>query len=550
MFKPRRKQELTFTGNLWVCDTSYAVKKINMRIADDANVNFINDMEIEQEFEWTNNLYWILTKDIMNSDFNLFENSKSTLGFYGHRTTFYRNFQFDIPENKRFFKTPANVFIEPEATAKTKEYWSNARPEKLNPKEQGIYAMVDSVKSIPVFRTYADILYGIFTGYLKWGKVELGPYARLFSYNGIEGARFRFGARTSNRFSKRIQLEGYLAYGTFDRKLKYGGNLIYMFSKNPRRDLTAGYKYDIEQLGASPQLFSTDNILSSLFHRGPNNKLTMVRDYRICYEHEWYTGLINRIHFIHRELFPLGSTEFVVFPEERGDPYFMNSIYTSEIQIDTRISFHERFVAASFSRVTISSVYPIVQISYTYGIPKAFKSDYEYHKLVLNVSEWFNFATIGWSKYIIEAGKIWGTLPYPLLKIHDGNQTFFYDEHSSNLMNYYEFVSDAWVSASYTHHFNGLLFNKIPLLRKLKWREVAHIQGVYGTLTEKNSLYSRFPGNMRSFSRQPYYEAGVGIENIFKIIRIDAVWRMSHLHDVKDAHVPKFGVFVSLLFSF
>jgi hypothetical protein len=521
-----------------------------MRIADDANVNFINDLELEQEFEWTGNLFWMLTRDIMNADFNILENSKKTLGFYGHRKSLYRNFQFDIQENKRFFNVSSDVYIDPLASERSKEYWTEARPEKLTAKEQGIYDMVDSVKSVPVFKTYTDIIYAVFTGYLSWGKFELGPYSKLFSYNGTEGARFRFGMRTANSFSRKIQLEGYVAYGTLDQTFKYGGDVILMFNKNPRRDLTAGFKYDIEQLGLSPTAFSTDNLLSSIFHRGPNNKLTMVREYRVAYEHEWHTGFLNRIHLIHREIFPLGSTEFVVFPGNRNEPQYMSSIFTSELQIDTRISFRERFIAAEFARVTVSSVYPIIQLSYMYGMPNAFRSDYEYHKLVLGVSQWFHFATIGWSKYIIETGKIWGTLPYPLLKIHDGNQTFFFDDYSSNLMNYYEYVSDAWISASYTHHFAGLLFNKIPLVRKLKWREVAHVRAVYGTLTANNATYSLFPDRMRSLNRQPYYEAGVGIENIFRIIKVDAVWRMSHLHDPGVPEVPKFGLFVSLFFSF
>jgi hypothetical protein len=214
------------------------------------------------------------------------------------------------------------------------------------------------------------------------------------------------------------------------------------------------------------------------------------------------------------------------------------------------LSFQERFVAGEFSRVTISSAYPIIQFSYVYGSPRTFKSDFEYHKLVLNVSQWFNFASIGWSKYIVEGGKIWGTLPYPLLKLHEGNQSFFYNESASNLMNYYEFVSDAWVSASYTHHFSGLLFNKIPLFRKLKWREVAHVRGVYGTLTSKNATYSQFPENLRSFAREPYWEAGAGIENIFKVIRVDAIWRMSHLNDPGTRKTPKFGIFATMFFSF
>jgi hypothetical protein len=410
--------------------------------------------------------------------------------------------------------------------------------------------MVDSIKKIPLYRTLKDLAYGLFTGYLKWGKIELGPYSNLFSYNGTEGARFRLGMRTANKFSRKVQLGCYAAYGTFDQQIKYGADLIWMLSKSPRRDLTASTHYDIEQLGTSATAIATDNLLASLFHRGPNNKLTMVREYDLGYEHEWFTGFLNRVHFIHREVFPLGSTEFIIYPSGRSNPEYMNSIYTSEIRLDTRLTFHERFLAAEFARVTISSVYPVIQLSYTYGIPNLFNSDYEYSKLVLNISHWFHFATIGWSKYIIEGGKIWGTLPYPLLRIHDGNQTFFYDEASANLMNYYEFASDTWVSASFTHHFAGLLFNKIPLIRKLKWREVAHARAVYGTLENVNKTYSQFPGSLRSFAMKPYYEAGVGIENIFKVVRIDAVWRMSHLNDKGNPNVLKFGLFGSLFFSF
>jgi hypothetical protein len=550
MFKPKRPQELTFSGHLWIADTSFAIKSLSLRIADDANLNFINDLQVQQEYECADKHCWVLTRDNLDADFNLIGNSKKILGFYGHRSTYYSNFRFDVPEDPRFFKVPANVIIEEGAEEKSKEFWDLNRPEQLSAKEQDIYRMVDSVKSVPIFRTYEDFLGAVFSGYVKWKKVEFGPYYKVFSYNQVEGARFRLGMRTSHEFSRKFQIEGYLAYGTLDQTFKYGGNLIYLFSKNPRRDLTASYKFDVEQLGASPYAFTSDNILSSLFRRGPSNQLTMVRDYRIDYEHEWFTGFINRIHLIHRQLFPLGSTEFVIFPLLGSNPVLLNSIFTSEIQIDTRISFRERFISTEFERISISSNYPIIQLTYVYGSPSTFKSDYEYHKLILNVSQWFNFTTIGWSKYLIEAGKIWGTLPYPLLRIHDGNQTFFYEESAANLMNYYEFVSDAYLSVFFTHHFNGLLFNKIPLLRKLKWRERAYIRGVFGTLSEKNESFSLFPGNLRSFGGEPYWEAGAGIENILKVIRVDAIWRMSHLNDLQNSNVPKFGIFVSTFFSF
>ncbi len=549
MFKPRRKQELTFTGNLWVADTTFAIRKVEMQIADDANINFINDLAVRQEYEWTDDRYWMLTRDQMVADFNIIENTDKILGFFGYRTVDYRNFVFDPPEDKRFLSLPANVFIEPGSNQKSEEWWNKARFEELTTSEQAIYRMVDSIKTIPIFRTYTDIVYTAVNGYLPWKDIELGPYSKLVSYNGVEGLRFRIGFRTANKFSRKLQLEPYVAYGFGDHMFKFGAEAIYMFSKNPRRDLTVGYKSDVEQLGLSPTAFSTDNILSSLFHRGPNDKLTYVRELKMSYEHEWFNGLINRVWFIHRELFPPGNTAFVTFPQP-GEPTLARSLYTSELRLDTRLSFRERFVTGEFYRYTLSSYYPIILLSFSYGIPNFIGSDYGYQKLTLNIQQWFNFTTIGWSKYAIEAGKIWGRLPYPLLKIHDGNQTFFFDEFSANMMNYYEFVSDQYISVYYTHHFDGLLFNHLPGIRKLKWREVVQARCVYGTLSDKNASYSLFPGQLRSFSGIPYWEAGAGIENIFRIIRVDAIWRLNHLDDIPGGHTKPFGVFVSLSFQF
>jgi hypothetical protein len=550
MFKPRRKQELTFSGNFWVNDTSFAIKKIEMRIAKDANINFVNDLAIQQEYQWTEGKFWMKTKDHLVVDFNVIEKSKKIIGFFGHKTTICSDFQFDMPENKKFFSIPTDVFIEPKASDKNDEFWQDQRPEKLSKTEKGIYKMVDSVKHIPIFRTYRDLIYGIITGYLTWGNWELGPYFKTFSYNGIEGGRLRLGARTGDDFSHKLQLEGYVAYGFSDLTYKTGADLIYMFSKIPRRDLTLSFKHDVEQLGMSPNAFASDDILTSIFHRGPNNKLSMVTEYKGAYEHEWFNGLINTVQFTHREIFPLGNNNFTVFPNKGKDTVNMKTIRTSEISIGTRLSFKERFVTTDFYRATLSSSYPIIQLNYSYGIPKLFNSDYEYNKLTLDISQWFNFATIGWSKYMIEGGKIWGTLPYPLLKIHDGNQTFLWDELASNLMNYYEFVSDEYINFYFTHHFDGLLFNRIPLLRKLKWREVVATRVIYGTLSAQNQGYLKFPDLMHSLGAAPYWEASAGIENILKLIRVDAVWRLTHLNDQQNPNVSKFGIFVSFNFSF
>lgn len=550
MFKPRHKQELTFTGNLWITDTAFAVRKIEMKIAGDANINFINDLVLEQEYEWTDGKFWMLTKDDVLADFNVINDARKVLGFFGHRAAIYRNFKFNVPEDKSFRASTGNIYVEPDAMEKDEKFWISGRPETLTRKEQGVYNMVDSVKSIPVFKTYIDILKAVFSGYVNWGKFELGPFYRTYSFNGVEGSRFRFGGRTGKKFSKKMQLQAFIAYGTRDKRFKYGADFLYIFDKNPRKALSLSFKYDVEQLGASAKAINTDNILASLFHRGPNNKLTTVRAYDASYEHEWFTGLITTFGLSHRQLFPLGETEFLVYPKPGFAADSMKSIFTTEAQLDIRLAFRERFVIGAYKRITIKSKYPIIQLSFAYGFKNVFRSDFEYQKLGLVVRQWFNFANIGWSKYIIETGKVWGKLPYPLLKIHEGNQTFFFDEYASNLMNYYEFVSDTYISAYYTHHFDGLLFNRLPLVRKLKWREVAYIRGVYGTLSSENKSFSKFPGQMRSMGKEIYWETGVGIENIFRFFRIDAIWRLTHLHDVPNRNVPKFGIFVSANFTF
>jgi hypothetical protein len=549
MFKPRRKQELTFTGNFWVNDTSFAIKSIEMRIATDANINFVNDLAIQQEYQWTGGKFWMKTKDHLVVDFNIIQKSKKIIGFFGHKTTIYSDFQFDMPENKKFFSIPTDVFIEPKASDKNDEFWQDQRPEKLSKTEKGIYKMVDSIKHVPIFKTYSDIIYGIITGYLTWGNWEIGPYFYTFSYNKIEGGRLRLGARTSDDFSHKLQLEGYVAYGLHDLTYKSGADLIYMFNKNPRRDITFSLKHDVEQLGTSPNAFATDDILNSLLHRGANDKLSVVTEIKGGYEHEWFNGLINTIEFSHREISPSGAKYFMIYTA-KNDTLNKKTITTSEVTAGIRLSFKERFVTSDFYRFTLSSNYPIIQLNYSYGIPKLFNSDYEYSKLTLYISQWFNFSTIGWSKYMIECGKIWGTLPYPLLKIHDGNQTFLWDELASNLMNYYEFVSDEYINLYYTHHFDGLLFNKIPLLRKLKWREVVSTRLIYGALNSQNQGYSKFPDMMHSLGEAPYWEASAGIENILKFIRIDAVWRLTHLNDPENPNPAKFGIFISFNLTF
>ena len=549
-YKQKRKLELSFSGDFWVTDSTWAIVEMNMRLPDDVNLNFVNDMLIEQEFRWTNNQFWMNTKDRIVIDFNIVRNSNSLIGAYGVRSNYFDNFIFDSIDSPGVFKGTGEVVVKEDALKLEDSYWEAVRPDSLTSAEAGIYEMVDSVKSSPSFKKYKTIALGLVTGYFPLGKFEIGPYFKLISYNSIEGVRLRLGGRTTNKLNKKFRIGGYLAYGTYDNRFKYGADFIYVFNKFPRRSLTASYKYDLEQLGLSATGRPTDNILSSFFSRGPIDKLTMIREYNLAYEYEWYNGLINTLHLNRKELFPPNDTKFVLYPESRQDTVLKNSITTTEIGIDTRISFDEKVIERQYSRMSIKGEKPIITIRYRFGIPHASVNDYNYHKLSVNINQWFNLGTIGWSRFNVDLGKIWGTLPYPLLKIHDGNETWLFNQYSSNLMNYYEFVSDQYVSLYYTHHFLGFFLNKVPLIRRLNMREVVHFRALYGSLRPENLEFSEFPGNLRPFGDEPYLEAGVGLENILKFFRIDAIWRLTHLNDPGSEPASKFGVFASVYFSF
>ncbi|MBU0489183.1 MAG: DUF5686 and carboxypeptidase regulatory-like domain-containing protein [Bacteroidetes bacterium] len=524
MFKPRRKQELTFTGQFWVNDTTWAIKDIDMRIAEDANINFINDLVAHFEFDKVDSVNWMLTKEAVVIDFNPLKNENT--GLFGHRTATYKNFVLNQPMNDEFYNTPTNITVVDSANKKPKEFWETHRHEDLSKNEVSIYEMIDTVKSLPAFRTWVDIVTMVVTGYWVKGNFEIGPYASMLSFNDLEGPRLRLGGRTSNAFSTKLMLDGYCAYGLKDEKFKYGGGFIYMVNKNPRESFGANYKRDIEQMGLSSNAFREDYILTSVFRRNPADKLSTVEQYDAFYEKEWFGGFSNTVVLKRRDIYPMGMPDFVL--NQGGEAHHYKTLTTSEMTLKTRFAFQEKFFMGEFERVSLGTRWPIFQVDYTYGIPNCLESNFEYHKVTFNVKDWFNFNPFGYSKYVVEAGKIWGKLPYPLMKLHEGNETYYFDEYAFNLMNFYEFVSDQYVSFYYTHHFEGFFMNKIPLFRKLKWREFGLVKGVIGSMDKKNRDLMDFLPNMNEVSK-PYFEAGIGIENVFRIFRFDMLWRLSHL---------------------
>lgn len=554
VFQPRIKQEFVFNGNLWVADSSFAIKKVNLRIDELVNINFINNLEIALNFEEINDSIWMVTKDKVIVDFNVVENPKYALGFFGRKTSTYKDFKFNSEPDSIFNNSIGNISVVENSNKMDKKYWEENRHEDLTYKEKEIYHMVDTIKSLPAFRTYYDIITTFVTGYYVWKKIELGPYFTTYSFNSVEGHRIRLGGRTSNDFSTKLMLEGYGAYGTKDEKIKYGGGITYIFKKNPRRRIVFKYKNDMEQLGQSINAFREDNIMASFLRRNPNDKLSMTEETKITYEHEWFNGFSNSIRFNYRNIFPITEQQSHFVINKGGEPSYWNFINTFDITLKTRFAYNEKFVSGEFERVSLGTTYPILQVFYTKGIKDFIYSDFSYDKLEVSVEDWFNIFPLGYSRYIINYGKIWGTLPYPLLKLHEGNETYSFDKYSFNMMNYYEFVSDHYLSLYYSHYFEGFFFNKIPLFRKLKWREVVWGKGVIGTIREENTEIMPFLENMYTFDNpnkidqlKPYFEVGAGIENIFRLFRIDGIYRLSYL-DHPD--VSEYGLRLSLQVKF
>jgi hypothetical protein len=270
--------------------------------------------------------------------------------------------------------------------------------------------------------------------------------------------------------------------------------------------------------------------------------MTRVEQYEVWYERDWFTGFNMRLALVNRNMYALNDTAYYnVLPD--GAYNYLTSIQTSEVRANFRFAWDEKYVEGVFSRVSMGTRYPVVQVQYVAGLKGVFNSDFTYHRVSINVDDRIRINPIGYTNYILEAGKIFGTVPYPLMILHPGNETYVYDWASFNMMNYYEFASDQYAMATLIHHFDGFFLNKIPLMRKLKWREVASFRMVYGSVSDSNRKSLVFPSTLYSLDKGPYMEAGAGIENIFRFFRVDCFWRLSYLDNPR---VKPVGVRISL----
>jgi len=523
-FKPKRKMEPTFTGDFWVNDSTWAIAKVQVRLAEYVNLNFVNDIVATAEYNMVNDTLWFPKNISLFIDFNL---TDKTTGFFGRKNASYSNIKINEPLPEEITSNPTNVILQDSALKQDEQFWADTRPFELTPKEANIYAMVDSVKQVPMYKTFVDIINMFISYYYVIGYIEIGPYYKSYSFNEIEGNRFRVSGRTSNKLSTKTMVSGFAAYGDKDERFKYGLGVLHMLNKNPRKAINLEYKSDIEQLGQSKYALTEDNILTSVLRRNENNKLTLVNELSGYYQNEWWGGFSNTLNFSYRVIYPTGFIPF-----NKNNIPILDKITTSSLTLNTRWLKDEMFVYGEFERTSLGSDRPEINFEITGGLKNIFGSQYNFAKLHLNYYHKITLNPFGFARYIIDAGKIFGKVPYPLLQLHEGNETYAFDRYAFNMMNYYEFASDQYASLVVEHHFQGFFLNRIPLMRRLKWREVATGKFLIGSISDKNmgsSALLDFPAGLGDVSN-PYVELGIGVENIFKVIRVDMNWRMTHLN--------------------
>ncbi len=537
-FEPRNKSDFLFHGYLYITlDTSYAVRKIDIGINKNTNIDWVQSISVTQDFSNHGSFGWLLSKEEIAIDFGIMKN---TLGLYGQRTLVYDNYRIDDPIDKKIFTGPEKI-DNTDPTSGNSKYLAAHRPVPLTKTENGIYVIVDSLNKVPAFRREMNIVMLLTTDFLNLGKVELGPDDSFYSFNPVEGSRFKFGGRTTPDFSRKLTLDGYLAYGLRDEQFKYGAGVTWSFTPRtiyqfPVKSLKLSYMKDTRIPGQEFQFTQGDNIFMS-FKRGVDDKFFLNRTFKAEFLDEFKNHFSYTLGYSFTEQSAYGNLYFNNQDYLAGTNS-MNHINISELALGLRYARNESFYQGKLYRYPFPSKYPTIQLKAAGGF-KTIDNDYDYLRLQFNISRRYYFSVIGYTDVSLEAGRIFGRVPYPLLFIHRANQTYSYQKDSYNLMNFLEFVSDKYVALNVDYSFNGFIFNKIPLLKKLKLREVVTFKALYGGLDKNNNpayhddLF-KFPVSSDgvpltyTLEKKPYIEASIGVSNLFRIFRVDLIRRFTY----------------------
>ena len=555
-FTPKNPNDLIFRGTMFITlDGNYSVQKIDMTISKNANLNWTRELRISQDFEKAVDGRYHVIKSTMMAEFSLTKNASG--GLLGERTVTLKDFLINKPGPDSIYNNK-DVVIRNNQFENADSFWIANRHTPLSTVESKAYYNIDSLRNIKSFKRLGDIFTFIFSGYVNFGKWELGNTNTFYSFNPVEGFKLRVGGRTTPKFSNNLYFDHYIAYGFKDQKLKYLAGATYSFNHKsiysfPLNYLRISYQYDTKIPGQELLFSQEDNLFLSI-KRGNNNKWLYNNYLKAEYTHEFGKNISYSFIFKNWKQTPAGDIVY----KKISDNTLIPDITTSEISAELRWAPNEQFYQGKNYRIPIINKYPVFKLRYIQGIKGLMNGEYNYENITLRADKRFYLSQLGYLDATLESGYIFGKLPYPLLTIHRANQTYAYQINSYNLMNFMEFVSDKFIASNLDFYFNGFFLNKIPLLKKLKLREVASFNILYGWIRNendpaKNNKLLRFPEDNAgqqttfSFDNTPYIEWSIGLANIFKLIRVDFVLRATYLN---NPNISKSGIRAKIRFDF
>jgi hypothetical protein len=546
IFTPRHKGSNTFEGDCWVHVGTFAIQKMNLRLGKDANINFLENLSLIQEYKLINDSTWFLAKDKFVADVSPFGKDKP--GFIGRKTTTYRNVVVNDTSvtnalNKN--KVMEEVITLQGAAEKNKEFWQASRHEDLTKAERGIIKMIDTLTNAPVFKRFTNTINFIGTGYKDIGNYQIGPWYNWMTSNGWEGFRVRFDLGTNKHFNSKLWWHGYLAYGFTDKKLKGKAELFYLPKKHPRLYWYVSYTNDLDFGQNYYGEVTSDNIFALAIRKSNvPAKYLKINEKRFEFFNETRSGFSTMVAVTNKSWLPLKN----LLPRDSFPVYSGNSAFTTfDVALRVRFAYLEKFLENNFFRTSLGSPYPIAEFYIAHGFSGVLNSSYDYTKVSGSISDYVNIPPYGNISFMVYGGKTFGVLPYMLLDIAPGNELHYYNKYAFNMMNRYEYVHDKYVGINFEHNVGNGIFRLLP---KLHFRQFWTAKTLWGNLSPENKALNFKQGNtFQTLDGKVYLEVGTGIDNILHVFRVDFVWRVlpTPLPEKRD---QKFGVFGSFRLSF
>lgn len=554
-FNPANMRDIGFSGKLWVTkDSNYAVKKIYLDFPQKSSINFVKHLSITQEYARINGQFCLV------EDKTILDGSFYGVSMYGKRENFYSDYVFNQPLSDNFYNNNDITTRVEGFNKRGLSWWSENRVEPLTQSEQNTYDIPSKLNNISAYKIFMNTLMAFVSGYIDLGWFDYGPVENTLSWNSVEGARIRIGGKTNVNFHKHIFLNGFVAYGVRDNIFKYNAEVMYSFADKlyhqwefPINLLTVGIERNTDIPGQHLEMGTYDRFFLS-FNRGTVDMMTLNRKIYMEYQYETMSQFSTKLRVEHLEMKPCANLTFNSWDKTLTyDP-----LTSMSFNVELRYAKNEQFYQTQKYRMTMNSTAPIYTLKYSYASP-LFNSDYEFHKLEATIYKRWFILSFGFADITIKGGQIFGKAAYPLLFVHQANQNWAYQDESFNLMNYFEFVSDRYVQGILNYNFNGYIFNRIPLLNKLKWREVFAVKAIWGEISKDNMPSEDNPtlmdfakddrGRYKTYGLKdgPYIEANVGVDNVFKVMRIDYVRRFTYLD---NPDISKWGIRFRFRFTF